>query len=120
MIKGFDRMQPRARAWLCIVFNQLAFPGLGTILVGRRVGYAQATLMVAGFILATGFIVWFIVCSIRYAMNPAWDETEFKSTYQPFQWALRYGLALCAVAWVWALISSVAIWRRMRSESKSS
>lgn len=117
MIQGLDRMPPRTRAWLSVAINQLAFPGLGTILMKRRAGYLQAILMVAGFILATGFALWLIVCAIRYAMNPAWDEADFRAAYQPFKWALFSGLALCAVAWVWALFSSIGILRRMSKEA---
>jgi hypothetical protein len=119
MIQGLDRMPPRTRAWLCVAINQLAFPGLGTILMRRRSGYVQATVMVAGFILATGFALWVIVCAVRYTMNPAWDEADFRAACQPFKWALFSGLALCAMAWVWALFSSIGILRRMSKEAAS-
>jgi len=119
MIQGLERMPPRTRAWLSVAINQFAFPGLGTILMERRVGYLQAILMVAGFILATGFALWVIVCAIRYAMNPAWDEVDFRAAYQPFKWALFSGLALCAIAWLWALTSSVGILRQSRLEANA-
>jgi len=115
MIKGLDRMPPRARANLCIAINQLAFPGLGTILMHRPAGWLQAALMVSGFVLVTGFASRVIVCAIRYMANPTWDEADFRATYQAYQWALRYGLAFCAVAWLGALFSSIGIWRRARS-----
>jgi hypothetical protein len=85
----------------------------------RRVGYMQAILMVSGFIMATGFALWVIVCAIRYAMNPAWDEADFRAAYQPFKWALFSGLALAALAWIWALFSSVGILHRMSKEAAS-
>jgi hypothetical protein len=119
MMKGLDQMPRGTRVWLCVALNQLAFPGLGTLLMGRRVGWAQAALMVAGFILATGFALWVIICAIRYAANPLWDEDDFRAKYRPFFWALRYGLALCAMAWLWALASSAAILRRSVLNSKS-
>jgi hypothetical protein len=97
------------------LINQLAFPGLGTILAGRRIGYAQATLMVAGFILTMAFLIWYLVCAGRYAVNPTWSEQEFTSRYRPYLWSLYWGLALCAFAWVWALISSVQLLRRGES-----
>jgi len=119
MIQGLDRMPPRTRAWLSVAINQLAFPGLGTIMMNRRSGYVQATVMVAGFILATGFALWVIVCAVRYTMNPAWDEADFRAAYQPFKWALFSGLAMCAMAWIWALFSSIGILRRMSKEAAS-
>jgi len=116
MIKGLERMPQRTRAGLSIAINQLAFPGLGTLMMGRPVGWAQAILMVAGFILATGFALWVIVCSVRYALNPAWDESDYRAAYRPLRWVLSFGLALCAVAWVWALFSSIGIWRQARKD----
>jgi hypothetical protein len=95
--------------------NQLAFPGLGTLMMGRRVGYAQAAIMLAGFTLTMGFLLWYLVCAGRYAVNPSWDETQFTSLYRPYKWSLYWGLGLCAVAWVWALYSSIAMVRAARS-----
>ena len=101
----------RPPAWLWVVVNQLAFPGLGTIMVGRRVGYFQATIMVIGFVMVTGFLLWFIYCSVRYAVNPIWTEADFTGRYRPYKWAVTWGLAFCAVAWLWALVSSIQILR---------
>jgi hypothetical protein len=108
---------PRKRVspWLCALINQGAFPGLGTILSGRRIGYAQAAIMLAGFFLAMGFLIWYLVCAGRYAMNSNWSEAEFTSLYRPYKWSLRWGLGLCAVAWVWALFSSAAMLRGARA-----
>jgi hypothetical protein len=100
--------------WLSVIVNQFAFPGLGTIMMGRRVGYAQASIMVAGFVMVTGFVLWFIVCSARYAGNPTWTEADFTGRYRPYRWTLTWGLALCVVAWVWALVSSIQILRAHR------
>src|SRR5262245_10717807 len=109
-VKGMERIAPRTPAILCIANHQFAFPRMGTILMKHRVGWSQAALMVIGFILGTGFALWVIACAIRYAANPTWEEAGFRAKYQPFQWALRYGLALCAISWVWALFSSAGIW----------
>ena len=107
------RPKPRKRtpAWLWVIVNQFAFPGLGTIMMGRRVGYIQASIMVVGFVLVTGFLLWFIVCVVRYAANPTWSEAEFTGRYRPYKGALHWGLALCATAWAWALVSSIQILR---------
>jgi hypothetical protein len=101
---------------LWAIVNQLAFPGLGTLMMGRRVGYAQAAIMVAGFCLTMGFLVWYLICVGRYAANPSWDETKFTSLYRPHQWSLYWGLGLCAAAWVWALFSSIAMLREGREK----
>lgn len=91
--------------WTLVLINQLAFPGLGTILAGRKVGYAQAVLMVSGFLLSVGFMLWFIFCMVRLVFNDV-SEQEFKAQYEPYWWTLRWGLGLCAVAWLWSLWSS--------------
>jgi hypothetical protein len=101
----------RASPWVWALLNQLAFPGLGTILGGRKVGYAQAAVMVAGFLLAMGFMGWFLVCVFRYAAHPGWTEADFRALYRPYRWALFWGFGLCALAWVWSLFSSVAMLR---------
>ena len=46
---------------LWAIVNQLAFPGLGTLMMGRRVGYAQAAVMLAGFFLTMGYLLWHLV-----------------------------------------------------------
>jgi hypothetical protein len=91
--------------------NQLAFPGLGTIMAGRCVGWAQAVIMVAGFVCVTGFIFWYLSVLLRYAQHAAWTEDEFHAQYRPYLSWLYAGLVLCAVAWFWSLASSVSLWR---------
>ena len=107
----------RPPALLWAIVNQLAFPGLGTLMMGRRVGYAQAAIMLAGFTLTMGFLLWYLVCVGRYAANPSWEETHFTSLYRPYQWSLYWGLGLCAFAWVWALFSSIAMLRAARTDA---
>ena len=108
----------RPPALLWAIVNQLAFPGLGTLMMGRRVGYAQAAIMLAGFFLTMAFLLWYLVCAARHAFNPNWDEAKFTSIYRPYIWSLYWGLGLCAVAWLWALFSSIAMVRKARTEAK--
>src|SRR5262245_54977399 len=77
-----SRLQRRA----CVIINQLAFPGLGTIVARRKEGWAQAALMVAGFILSVGFLLWYLYCVGRILQHPEWSETQFKSAYRPYRW----------------------------------
>ncbi len=99
----------RPSAWVCAAINQLAFPGLGTILAGRRVGYFQAAIMVAGFSLAMGFMLWFFICALRGLA--AQDASQFAEQWRPYAWAGQSGLALCLLAWGWALASSISMIR---------
>ena len=116
-------LQPRPRTispWICALINQGAFPGLGTVMMGRRVGYAQAAIMLAGFFLTMGFLIWYLICVGRYAANSTWSEDYFRSLYQPYQWSLYWGLGLCAAAWTWSLFSSIAMVRASRKQTTPS
>ena len=102
----------RSRAWTCAVVNQLAFPGLGTIMAGRRIGFVQAPVMVAGFILVMAFMgVWFLAL-FRLATDPAWTDAQFNAQWRSWAWAGLWGALLCGIAWCWALVSSIAIVRQ--------
>jgi hypothetical protein len=101
----------RPSPWVWVLINQLAFPGLGTILAGSRLaGYAQAILMVAGFILTTGFLLYYLLCMVRL-ITSSWSEAQFAAHYRPYLWSLYWGLGLSAFAWFWALYSSLRILR---------
>jgi len=109
------RPPARPRPLTCILINQGAFPGLGSIMIGRRVGWIQAALMLAGFVLSMSFGVWYLMCAVQLWQNPAWSEAEFAARYRPALWSLRWGLGLCGVAWLWALVTSIGIWRQRES-----
>jgi hypothetical protein len=101
----------RTPVWLCVVINLLAFPGLGTVMAGRRIGYSQSVVMVMGFVLTVGYLLWYLFVAVRYMTNSGWTETEFQAHYRPYLWALYSGVGLCLVAWLWALASSIVLWR---------
>jgi hypothetical protein len=112
-----ERIRKRPNAWVCVLINQLAFPGMGTVMAGKRVGYLQAVMMVAGFCLVLGFMLWFFVCVARYLAGAPWTEEEFGAQYRPYAWLWQSGLALCLFSWFWALLSSVSLLRHAKSES---
>ena len=99
---------------MLVTINQLAFPGLGSIMAGRRAGWPQAALMVVGFCLTMAFLLWYLWCCVRYLREPEWDAGNWYASYAPIFWTLRYGLGLCGVAWLWAWIDSIAILRAAR------
>ncbi len=96
---------------LCVLINQLAFPGLGTRLAGRRWGWAQMTLMMAGFCFSMGFMFLFFVSAARYIATPDAIEEAWRTDYARLGWMGWNGLGLVMVAWCWAGLSSLAIWR---------
>lgn len=103
----------RSRAWTCVAMNQLAFPGVGTVMAGRRTGYIQAVLMLSGFLLATGFMLWFITCSVHALITGMMDEQKLAAQYLPYVWLGKLGMVLCLVAWFWSLASSFGILRQV-------
>jgi hypothetical protein len=110
-VKAPPRIMTRKRALACLAMNLLAFPGLGTIMARRWIGYVQAVVMVAGFCLFVGFMGLYFISFGRFAMD---SPDEFRAHYQPFLWALLTGLGLCLVAWLWSLLSSLLILRDAR------
>jgi len=102
----------RNSAWSAVLINLLAFPGLGTIMSGRRIGYVQAGLMLTGFFLTMGFMIWYLVCISRYLTHPGWSRADFLATFRPYLWSLYWGIGLSALAWLWSLKSSLEILKK--------
>lgn len=93
----------------------VGFPGLGSLMARRRVGYAQVTLTLIGFGLGLVAGLWFIVWSLvnwsRYH-NPDTDPfVALHDLWQVVRWPLL-GIGLFAVSWFWALATSISLWRR--------
>jgi hypothetical protein len=101
-----------ARAWLCAGINQLAFPGLGTVLAGRRIGYAQATLMVIGFALVMVFMGAYFLAVFRILNSPGFEGEQYATSWRSWLWAGQWGSALSVLAWCWSLASSVSLVRQ--------
>jgi hypothetical protein len=102
----------RSKAWTCAGINQLAFPGMGTVMAGRRVGYLQAGIMVAGFVMVMVFMAWLFAALFRYLGDSTWNEAQFRTQKQSWNWVSTVGFVLCAVAWCWSLVSSIEIVRQ--------
>src|SRR5258708_301867 len=101
----------RSRAWVCVMINQLAFPGMGTVMAGRRVGFAQAAILLAGFFFAIGFLFCSFTPLFGLLAHSEGGEGQYEQLYRPYAWAGLSGLALCVIAWFWALLSSLGILR---------
>ena len=101
----------RSKAWACVAINQLAFPGMGTIMAGRRSGYLQAAIMLAGFFLTMHFLLGCIMSIVQLIIHSQGGEVRYGEIIRPYAGAGIVGLALCVTAWCWALISSIAIVR---------
>jgi len=94
--------------------NQLACPGIGTIMGGRRItGLIQAAVMIIGFALALAYGLMYLSAVYKFVLDPGATEAKWKSL-QPPLWMLLTGFGLCAVAWFWSLFSSFQILHESR------
>src|SRR5260221_4896318 len=82
-------LQPlsRAKAWMCVAMNQLAFPGLGTVMAGRKIGYFQAAIMLAGFFLAMGFMLLDLIAFVRLLFDSEFSEAKYDELHCTYGWA---------------------------------
>jgi hypothetical protein len=100
-----------------VVGTNLMLPGFGSLMVRRRVGWAQATLTVLGFALTLVFGVRFVVWFFQHVGSVYGDAADpvevLGSVWREVRWALL-GIALFGVAWLWALATNAAILRAAR------
>ena len=100
----------RSRAWTCVLINQLATPGLGSIIAGRRIsGLCQLGLALIGFILLVGWMVNFF-----YAL--AMNQLEQPPPTGSYGWMGKWGLLSFGAGWVWSLVTSALLLREAGEE----
>jgi hypothetical protein len=102
----------------------LAIPGLGSVVAGRKVGFVQMAVYFSGFGLTICFGLRFVVWALSHwsqfyaefyspdadvitAMNDLWLRTR---------WALL-GIALFVISWVWAFSTSRALLAAAKREN---
>jgi hypothetical protein len=93
-------------AWAGLAVNLLVLPGAGSLMSGRKVGWAQTALALAGFALTAVWLVSALAAWVRAG------EITLEAGLD-----LRVGLAGIAVfaaAWLWSLATSVDAIRRAR------
>jgi hypothetical protein len=84
--------------------NQLATPGLGTLMLGKfALGFSQLALACAGFLFV---IVWFCMVLSQYYGQIS-GTAEIKSV----AWIGILGGLLFVASWVWSLITSIGFIR---------
>lgn len=101
------------RAWYCLIINQAATPGLGTVWGGRAVvGRAQLAFALAGFFLLVFWIY-------RDVFQKSLREMMGESPLPPATAAANLGLVCFGLAWVWAWFSSVSILREAQRHERA-
>jgi 4a-hydroxytetrahydrobiopterin dehydratase len=102
----------RAQARNAALLNQLATPGLGSLLARRWfAGIGQLLLSLVGFALV---VIWFAQMMIGYYGQMFGDGTVHRQT--PLM-NLIFGGVLFALAWLWSLVTSFSL---LRAASKVS
>lgn len=106
----------RDAARACAAMN-LALPGFGTLLAGRRIGLVQALVTVGAFGLTlvggVKFFAWYATHRGQFE-DPFADPIEnLRALWRAARWPLL-GMAVFALNWLWALSSSWAILRAAR------
>ncbi len=111
----------RQTAWGYFTTN-LALPGFGSIMAGRRSGYPQAALMLAGLVatLVFGlrFMHWALV-NWNQLHAPEADPLEtLAAMWRAVRWPLL-GLGIFFAAWLWALATSCALLRAAKAAEEA-
>jgi hypothetical protein len=92
--------------------NQLATPGLGSLMAGRWIaGSGQLALAVAGFIMV---VVWFFKVMIQYYGQIGGDAQP-----QLVGWIGETGGILFVASWFWALVTTISLFFEARRNAQA-
>lgn len=102
-------LRGEAKAWACLAANALVLPGLGSLVLGRRVaGLLQMALSLAGFAVTMAWAATWI------ARLPAEGILVFESP-GPALGRVLAGLLAFGLAWAWSLVTSLFAVRAARA-----
>ncbi len=102
----------RAAARNYALLNQLATPGLGSLLARRWIaGAGQLLLALAGFAMLIGWYIRFLA--------HAYGELTFEPIAPAPPWLGELGLAAFAAAWLWSLLTSLSLVRDARATEQA-
>ena len=115
---GERRPLSRQTAWGCLTSN-IALPGSGSLMAGRKSGYPQAFLGLGGMVLTVIFgvraLLWMLANWSR-TRDPATDQfAVMGEMWSVLRWAFL-GMAIFGLGWLWALASSYAIVRSAKND----
>jgi hypothetical protein len=109
-VTGNERAE-RNRALAALSANMVVLPGLGSLVLGRRAGWLQAPLALAGMTLN---VRWLVLVLLDWRREGALPDTL------PRTGLLLGGVALFAAAWLWALATGLRALRRARAAREES
>jgi hypothetical protein len=93
--------------------NQLATPGLGSLMGGRYVaGTGQLLLALIGFGLV---VAWFVSL-----MTQVYRQIDSDTPLKPVAWLGETGGVIFVAAWLWSLVTSLSMMREARAKEAGS
>jgi hypothetical protein len=99
----------RNRLLVSVLINQLATPGLGSLIARRFIsGAGQLLLALAGFGMTVVWMVQFFWTVVQQRLGEP-------ITHPPRGWLTTWGSILFGASWLWALVTSVGLWRQMKA-----
>lgn len=102
------RIPSRRSALHCVLINQLATPGLGSVLARHYLeGGGQLILACGGFALIMAWFVQRFIELYRQIQN-------LPPAPSAYPWAGKVGALLFVAAWLWAWVTSLGILREAR------
>ncbi len=95
------------------VANQLALPGLGTVMAGRKIGYVQLAFSIGGVLLTTSFLIWCFPNLGDWFPPPVDDDVVLANLKKWLPWLFIAGTGILSffIGWCMALFSSQSIIR---------
>ncbi len=109
-MKTFLAAKPLSRtaARNSFLINQLATPGLGSLMAGRYVaGVGQILLALVGFGLV---VAWFVTL-----ITQIYQQVDTDAPLRTVAWLGEAGGATFVAAWLWSLVTSVSLLREARA-----
>ena len=101
------------RAAGCLVANLLLTPGLGSLMARRyAAGVGQLLIFLAGFLM----FVAFFVDEMRQFYGMMFSDVEAR----PHLWLCWSGMAICLIAWLWSLVTSISLIREAKRNERES
>ena len=101
--------------------SNVACPGLGTLVAGRRDGYVQLAIYLVAFALTSvfgvRFFLWYFTNHDRILALQENPPAYLRELWMQVRWALL-GIALFAFSWIWALITSLFLLRAAKLKAK--
>ena|ERR1700722_14474729 len=105
---GQRRKPKRSTALNCLIVNQFATPGLGSLMARRYVaGTIQLLLAVAGFGLVMGWFIHLMLSMYRLV-------TDLPPVSNPYPWMGKTGALIFFVAWLLSWPTTISVLRQAR------